>query len=232
MKRIDEKQIDFLNDYLLKNYDWITSAWTDSEETFGWDSYITTSAGTKYGIELKTAQNHTLMDGDTINEYFNIECTTGLCRNFRYCYIPNKDEELENIFCEYYDSIDTNSLEDYDEDCTPMPEEYKGKNVWIVNASIIMQGTEIVMSNKSKWYKLMSGQNMLILMAQDGLMIFTPKAIRKAFMGYARMKCKHTNNANAVTKDFNVYYEVKALLDMNFAKYVPINIDKEILKNN
>lgn len=231
MIRIDEKQTEFLNQYLVNNYDWITSAWTSKDETFEWDSNISTSAGT-YGIELKTIQNHTLYNNGTINDYFNIDCTTGLTRNFKYCNVPNKAADLDEIFLDYYGSIDTTTLDEYDNDVTPIPEEYVGKNVWIVNASMMCHNREVVMSNKSKWYKLMSGKNILILMAQDGLMIFTPSALRKAFIGYCRMKCRHTNNANAAHVDFSTNYELKALLDMSYAKYIPLNIDKEILKNN
>lgn len=231
MKRIDEKQTEFITNY-LNGYDWVSSAWTKTEEDFNLDCYFSTSA-TTYGVEIKTFQNQTLMGTDgEINDYFKVGNTTGLCRNFRYCNVPDKDDSLAEIFAEYYGTCDTTSIEDYDEDTTPCPDEFKDKKVFIVNASAISGGKEIVMSNYSKWFKLNSGHNMLIIMAQDGLFIFTEKAIKKAFLGYCRMKTKHTNNSNALIKDFNEYYELKALLDMSYGKFIPMNISKDILKNN
>lgn len=230
MRRIDEKQTEFINNYLM-GYDWVTSAWTSTEEDFKFDCYFKTSANT-YGVEIKTLQNQYIMSGSEISDYFKIGNTSGLTRNFRYCNVPNKKDDLEEIFAEYYGSVDTTSLEEYDNDTTPMPEEFKHKKVWIVNASAIAGGKEIVMSNYSKWYKLKTGHNMLIIMAQDGLFIFTEKAINKAFLGYCRMKCRHTNNSNAVYTDTNEYYELKALLDMSYGKFIPMDISKNILKNN
>lgn len=232
--RKDKKQIDFVMTW-LNQYDWVKDTWTTSDdEDYDLDCYFSTSS-TTYGVEVKSFRPTTLdtfiNENGNYNDYFRIGNTTGLTRNFRYCNCPSSEQSIDEIAAEYADSIDTTSNEEYEADNTPMPEEYKNKYVMVVNACMVpKKGPMTVMSKGCKWVKLNkenNGHNILVYMCSNGLMVFSNPA--KAFIGYARMSTPHsTQMTTYINKDVN--YELKALLDLSYAKFIPIKIDKNILR--
>lgn len=236
MKTIDYLSKEFICQWQKENFAWISDVTIEDEEreTGGWDLTLTTTAGTKYSEEIKTISSAKFLNEyGEFSDYFSVT-GNGICRNMRYCNVPNSGDSLEEIFVEYYNSYCTNTIEDYDMDETPIPTNLKDKKIWIVNASAIARnGSEIVMSNQCKWWKLVEEKGILILMAEDGVIVFTPKMLREAFCGYARMKCKHINNANAAYKDNQHYsYELKALIDLSKGKLFKINVQKKILNTH
>lgn len=234
MKAIDLKSKQFVTEWEANTFPWITSVSIETEEDGGWDATLSTTAGT-YPQEIKTISTSSFKDEfGEFNSYFNTDCTTGIARNFCYANVPCSSDTLDEIFAEYYGICDTTSFEDYEEDVTPCPENLQGKNIWIINASVVLRnGKEIVMSNKSKYYKLMSEKAIFVLMASDGIIVFTPTMLRQAFCGYVRMKCKHINNENAVYQTNQNYgYELKAVIDLDKGKFFKMDIPKNVLNTH
>lgn len=237
MKTIDYPSKKFIHDWELANFDWIKDVSIEDieQETGGWDLYLTTTADTVYGQEIKTISTTTFLNEDgELNDYFSTSCSTGICRNARYINLPYSSDTCEEIFAEFYSINITDTIEDYDKDETPVPTNLKDKKIWICNASVMARnGKEINMSNYCKWYKLNSQKSVLILMASDGIMVFTPAMLRKAFCGYLRLKCKHINNANAPYNENQHYcYELKAAIDLSKGKFFPISIPKDVLNTH
>ena len=237
MKTIDYPSKKFVHDWELKNFPWIADVSIEDieEETGGWDLYLTTTAGTVYGQEIKTISTTTFLNADgELNDYFSTSNSSGICRNVSYMNLPNSSDTCEEIFAEFYSTNITDSIEDYDNDETPIPSNLVDKKIWICNASVMARnGKEIVLSNYCKWFKLMNQKSVLVLIASDGIILFTPAMLRKAFCGFLRKKCKHINNANAPYNTNQHYsYELKAAIDLTKGKFFQMNVPNDVLNTH
>lgn len=110
-----------------------------------------------------------------------------------------------NAKCRYCDSADT--VEEL-ERCSELPEWLTGDTpVHVINS------TDKYGRPTGKWHKLREARGGLIYLKEGELLVFTPKGLREAFLGYLWIKCGHTTDF----EDNEVTWERKAAIDL--AKY-------------
>lgn len=81
-------------------------------------------------------------------------------------------------------------------------------------------------SDEGKWQKLISNNACLSFLAGDALIIFSPRALREAFKGYADYFVSHTTEFGRKEKRRP---EKKALLDLSKGHIILCNPPKELL---
>lgn len=234
MIRTDNKALEWVSSQQVENYDWISSITYSHEEDFGLDLDLLTVSGDIYKEEVKTSRKNPFKDENgNWNDYFSLSSPNGMYRNLYWGNLPDKNASITDIRNIDYYSINfyPNQEElikmDYNPRATPA--ELKDKHVYVLNASAINKwnGNVELMPNKCKFYQMFQGNNkILIYIAPDGYLIWSPKKLKEAFLGYTWMYCKHTEDFN--NKDRS--YELKALIDMDKAVYIKEDVPAEIFK--
>lgn len=83
--------------------------------------------------------------------------------------------------------------------------------------------------SKGKFTKLLANHACLVFIAADGLVLFSPKSMQEAFLGYAAYKVRHTTEFG---KDYERVWETKAVLDLTKGLFIPCTPPKELLIKN
>lgn len=101
----------------------------------------------------------------------------------------------------------------FDQDIT------SGAPIYFVNA-VDKFGKE----ENGKWQKLLKANACLCYFALDGLLLFSPRELREAFLGYGDYYVKHTT----LYGDKVASWEKKSLLDLRKGTYVQLSPPKEL----
>ena len=95
-----------------------------------------------------------------------------------------------------------------------------GSPIWIVNAEDRTGGKD-----NAKFHKLIENKACLAFVAGDGIVLFSPKTLKKALVGYAYWFGTHTTQF----RDKQVRKEKKAVLDLSKGLFIPCKPPKEFL---
>lgn len=96
-----------------------------------------------------------------------------------------------------------------------------GNPIYFVNASDAYGNTE-----NGKWKKLIDAHACLCFLAPDGLLLFSPKALRDAFIGYADYYVKHTTQF----ENKKMRWERKAVIMLEKGSYIPLSPPLEMFE--
>lgn len=96
-----------------------------------------------------------------------------------------------------------------------------GTPIYFVNATDAYGNPE-----NGKWNKLLKEHACLCYFAPDGLLLFSPKTLKEAFICYADYYVKHTTQF----KNKRMRWERKAVLDLTKGSYVPLNPPIELFE--
>lgn len=111
--------------------------------------------------------------------------------------------------------------EEFWADTTPAPD-LGDTPVWIINATDKFGNRE-----NAKLSKMLKEGQGLIYLAEDGLLLFSPKKFKEAIIGFGWQYLTHTEKFSDKSKRF----EQKAIIDLSKGTFIPWNnIPKEILK--
>jgi len=230
--RTDKKALEWVSSYQVENYDWVSSVTYPETEDFDIDLTLTTVDGDVYKEEVKTSRNHCLKDElGNWNDYYSLSSTNGMYRNLYWGNLPDKTDTVGQIRNIDYNSINffPSIEEQIKMDFNPRetPEHLKDKYVYVLNASAIdrWNGGVNLLPNNCKFYQMMQGSDKcLIYLAGDGFLIWNPRQLKEAFLGYVWMYCKHTNDFANQDRS----YELKAMFDMSKATYKKADVPTEI----
>ena len=95
-----------------------------------------------------------------------------------------------------------------------------GTPVYFVNAEDKFGNME-----NGKWKKLLNAKACLVFIAPDGMLLFSPKTLKEAFVGYADYLVKHTTEFG---KKGSRHWEKKAVLNLEKGRYIPCNPPAEL----
>lgn len=95
-----------------------------------------------------------------------------------------------------------------------------GSPIWIINAE-----DKTGEKDNAKYYKLLDNHACLAFVAGDGIVLFSPKSLREATIGFAYWFGTHTTKF----KDRQVRRERKAVLNLEKGLFIPCNPPKEYL---
>lgn len=96
-----------------------------------------------------------------------------------------------------------------------------GKPIYFVNATDAYGNPE-----NGKWKKLLDAHACLCYLAPDGLLLFSPKALKDAFIGYADYYVKHTTQF----ENRKMRMERKAVILLEKGVYVPLSPPLELFE--
>lgn len=133
------------------------------------------------------------------NDYWSTKSARG--SKWRWCSSASTEEEFWN-------------------DETPAPD-LGDKPIQLLNATDKNGNRE-----NAKLTKLLKDGCGLIYVAEDGLLLFSPKRLKEAIVGYGWVYLEHTKRLGDKSKRF----EQKALIDMSKGYFIPVNnVPKELL---
>lgn len=96
-----------------------------------------------------------------------------------------------------------------------------GTPIYFVNATDAYGNEE-----NGKWKKLLDDHACLCYLAPDGLLLFSPKTLKDAFIGYADYYVKHTTQFD----NKKMRWERKAVISLEKGSYIPINPPIELFE--
>ena len=225
MKKTDCNINTWVASYLKDEFDWISDATADCEENYGVDDIVFTAV-TKSGdyivkpLELKSLKgiDYQLKPGGDWNDYFSTDNPHGITKVMKFGNTPPPDMYIMDV--PYKWEPDNFTPQD-----GTMPESWKGKHIYILNAE-----DKYHRVHNSKSHKLAEKHACLCYVARDGLLFFNPTKLRKACLGYAWFR------VNSHTKEFgearNPTWELKMIIDLEAGSYHQINPPTELFNNN
>ena len=195
--RTDIERLRRVKEILNQNYSWLDVEFNEEED---------------YGIDLQVT-GHT-EDGDVP---FEMEVKT---ITPSYGTIKDKDGNYGDFFChiaarnrKWRWCATASSQSDFWADKTPSPE-LGNKPIHVLNAA-----DKFGNKQNSKLNKLLTNNFGLIFLTKDWLIIFSPKQLKRAIVGYGWLYQEHTKEL----RDKSSKFEYKALLDLSKAsKYIPL----------
>ena len=81
----------------------------------------------------------------------------------------------------------------------------------------------------AKWDKIKASGACLSFLAADGIILFSPKDLEMAFLGYGYDLVNHTTEFG---KEWKVRWEKKAILDISRGFFIPCDTPPELLKKD
>lgn len=170
----------------------------NEEEDYETDIQCTTSALT-FGFEVKTISSS--YGGLVDNDYWTTKSARG--DKWRWCTSASTQEEFWA-------------------DRTPSPD-FGDTPIQMLNAY-----DKYGRRKGAKLTKLLDNRDGLIYLAKDGMLIFSPKALREAIIGYGWVYLPHHKELN----DKSCKFEYKALIDLSRGRFLPLNnIPKELIES-
>lgn len=201
MERIDRESLEFICGEYNKYHEGYECGiqMRGEEEDYGLDLFVTgiTEAGAYYETEY---------EAKTIRKKFNWEYLTKVAGRNRYC-----------RYCE-----SASTVEEFETDTTPMPEFLAGdKPIHVINSTT--RNGEL----KGKIHKMLEARAGLIFLREGEILVYTPKALKNAILGYLWIKCKPTT-------DFSYeppHWERKAAIDLTKYSYkIKCKVPEDLLK--
>lgn len=222
-KKTDAELNKAVAEVLPKIVDCILNAYAPEEENHDVDDiYISgvTMQGrfTEKIAELKSLKGgHYFKKNGVWNNYYSTDNPNGITKNMIFGNTPPDDISILELPKQWYPKS-------YIPKYKPMPDSWKGKHIYMLNAEDKLHGI-----TNCKTYKVFKKGACLFYIAQDGLILFTPKTLREAFLGYAWFKVKsHTTECGTIDKQ--PVWELKAFFDLDKGAYYPIELDKELFE--
>ena len=224
MFKVDCEINNWVSNWLVDEYNWIVNATADCEENYDVDDVVF-SAVTKSGdLVGKYAEVKSIKGGFNFkyngqwNNWFSTDNTEGIIKRMKFGNVPPPSVDILDV--PYYWEPESFSPKD-----DPMPEEWKGKHIYILNAE-----DKYHRIHNSKTYKVYDKNASLIYVASDGLILFNPSTLRKSFMGYVWYQVKsHTEEYN---HKYEPTWELKAVFSLEDGAYHAANPPQELLKKN
>ena len=205
--------------WMIGEYDWVIDATADCVENHGVDDIVFTGqTGTTTFVkpcEVKSLKNYPFKYNGEWNRYFSTDNPDGITKKMMFGNTPPPDIDILHL-PEYW-SNSTHSPE-----YAPMPEEWKGKHIYFLNAEDVNHNI-----TNAKTYKVFIEKACVIYVGYDGIFLFSPKALKNAFLGYAWFKNKSHFNEIFDTS-LKPTYELKAVFDMDKAVYHQVSLPREL----
>lgn len=214
----------WVSSWMVGNYDWVTNATADCEENYDVDD-IVFSAVTKSGdivgkcAEIKSIKGgfNFKYDGDW-NNWFSADNPNGIVKRMKFGNVPPPDMDIMDAPHYWEPTV-------YGPEDAEMPESWKGKHIYILNAE-----DKYHRIHNSKTYKVYGKNASLIYIASDGLILYNPSTLRKSFLGYAwYINKSHTEEYN---KKIEPVWELKAVFCLEDGAYHEADVPQDLLKKN
>lgn len=225
MHKVDCNINTWVASYIKEEFDWISDATADCEENYGVDDIVFTAV-TKSGdyivkpLELKTSKGffYQFKPEGVWNDYFSTDNPDGITKHMMFGNTPPPNMDILDVPYRWEPASFTPEY-------TEMPEHWKGKHIYILNAE-----DKYHRVHNSKAYKITDKHACLCYVAMDGLIFFNPTKLRKAFLGYAWFR------VNSHTKEFGEKHcptwELKAVYCLDEGSYHPANPPQEFFLKN
>lgn len=220
MHKVDCEINNWVASWMVGEYDWVVDATADCEENFQVDDIVFTATTTCGDRIIKQQEVKSLKGGYQFkyngewNEYFSVDNPNGIIKKMKFGNVPPADMDILDVPHQW----EPESFAPSDES---IPENWKGKHIYILNAE-----DKYHRVHNGKTYKIYDNNACLCYVAPDGLILFNPSTLRKAFLGYAWFQVKsHTEEFN---KSYCPTWELKAVFDLDKGAYHSANPPKEL----
>ena len=212
MQKTDCKINQWVASWMKENYDWVSDATADCFENYQVDD-IVFSAVTKSGdILVKPCEVKSLKGSwrfkydDKWNDYFSTDNPNGITNKMMFGNTPPPNMDILDVPYRWEPTSFTPEHQ-------PMPESWKGKHIYFLNAE-----DKYHRVHNSKTFKIYDSNACLCYVGPDGLIIFNPTKLRKAFLGYAwYLNKSHVEECGE--KKYCPTYELKAVFDLEVGSY-------------
>lgn len=222
MYKVDCEINKWVASWMVGNYDWITDATASCEENYQIDDIVFSGVTMSGDIIVKQEEVKSLKGGFQFkyngqwSDYFSTDNPNGIIKKMRFGNVPPHNMSIMDVPYKWEPETFT---PEYDE----MPEEWKGKHIYILNAE-----DKYHRVHNSKTYKIFDKNACLCYVAPDGLIFFNPTKLRKAFLGYAWFQVKsHTEEFG---EERNPVWELKAVFDLGVGSYHSANPPRELFE--
>lgn len=219
MRKTDCEINNWLADWMVDNYDWITNATADCTENYGVDDIVFSAVTINGDIIVKENEvksikgGFCLKYGDKWNSYFSTDNPNGIIKKMVFGNVPPPIPITDVPY--KWDSSDNRPIE------APMPPQFEHKYIYMLNAE---DAKHNILNGKA--YKVYDRNACLCYIAPDGMIFYNPTKLRDAFLGYAWYRNKsHTEEFGAKGKPT---YELKAIFDLEKGKYNKANPPKNL----
>ena len=220
MRKTDCEINNWVASWMIDTYDWVMDATADCEENYKVDDIVFTGCTKSGDIIIKQQEVKSLKGGFQFkydgmwNNYFSTSNPDGIMRKMKFGNTPPPDMDITEV--PYHWEPDSFVPSD-----APMPESWEGKHIYILNAE-----DKYHRVHNGKTYKIYDSNACLCYVAPDGLILFNPSTLRKAFLGYVWFQVK------SHTEEFGEKYcptwELKAVFDLDKGAYHEANPPKEL----
>jgi hypothetical protein len=203
--RTDKEALDFVSSDLKNRYFWIQDISYPTSEDYKIDLTLTSEYGV-FPVEVKSSK-HDIKYGEDWNPYFCADNTSG---------------GILRYSC-FSDTLDPGKVDFNDK---TLPDGYKGKHVYMINASTRgKDGKPMILSRSCKYVQMIKNESLLIYVSRGGYLIWDPKALQDSFLGFCWTKCYHTEYFR---KDNTQELELKALFAFEGAKWIEADVPERI----
>ena len=224
MKKVDCEINTWVASWMIDEFDWITNATADCDENYGIDDVVFSACTTCGDMIVKQQDVKSLKGGFQFknngvwNNYFSTDNPNGIIKNMMFGNVPPASMDIMDVPLWW-------EPESFTPEYAEMPEEWKGKHIYILNAE-----DKYHRIHNGKTYKIYQNNACLSYVAPDGLILFNPSTLRKSFLGYAWYKVKsHTEEYN---KTYCPAWELKAVFDLDKGAYHTATPPKELFAKN
>lgn len=208
--KVEYKINEEVANFMVDNYDWVINTSVESIEDFKpYDIIYTASTETREWVstqEVKSIRGYPLKADGKFRDYFKKD----IKHKMLFGNVPPLDKDLPK----YWHATPTN---------IGIPKNIEDKPIYFLNATDI-NGCIY----NSKWYHILQNNTGLTIAAEDGIVMFSPGQLKKAFITYAwYWQPSHTELYN---KKYDPHWELKAIIDLSKGSYYKNIINKDLFK--
>ena len=210
--------------WMKGNYDWIVDATANCEENYQVDDIVFSGVTKSGDIIVRPQEVKSYKGGYQFkydgqwSEYFSTDNPNGVVRKMMFGNTPPHDMNILDVPYHWDPPTFTPSY-------APVPEEWKGKHIYILNAE-----DKYHRVHNSKFYKMVNSHACLCYVAPDGLIFFNPTKLKDAVLGYAWYQVKsHTEEFGQKREPV---WELKVILDLDKGSYHPATPPKELFEQS
>lgn len=205
-------------------FTYIISASTFDEENGGVDLTLLDCWLNTHPAELK-------VQNKSINDLWTTDCT-----GVSFYNVPSRTDTYDT-----FDNILTGDNAYNQVEHAEIPDSFKGKKFFILNADSNRDGSFMKENNNEKynckWWKMLKSKQDLILIYLDGVLHIPYSTIRKNFLGYIRYYDRNTQSSYATynANDKRKRWSIKAAIEINKKgmTWIPLtDIPQDVFGNN
>lgn len=216
--KIENKINQYVADFMIDNYNFITDITIPQEEDYKSYDIIFTATTTQGEIiegtqEVKSILHYPLKVDGEFRDYFSNN-TAGIKTKFLFGNVPEANPNTDELPFKWVK----------EPTYAKMPEEIKDKPIYILNAEDLHGNIK-----NSKWHHMHKNKTGLTIVAEDGLIMFNHKQLKSAFLGYGWYKNK--SHTELINKKYDPRYELKAIIDISKGKFYKKDLNN-LFKNN